>query len=450
MDGQTGSGQTENLDQDTDDRDVEKYRSPASRDAAATTSGDGRASADTTNPNLHTGTHAQEPHHDQVSAPTMARSDTSILPPDADSAESNTPERTRDTATDEAVPRAASSPLAPDTSSATAPAREAADNRESGTTEAARPNPDSNRPAGATSETGPGNIAVGGDSSTITSDASISGISAPILPEENQISGTETFTAPDTTSSDNVVVETAAPENTPPSDSLAGGNLQGGPGDDRLRGGAGDDRLFGGAGDDRLSGGAGNDRLTGGSGNDVLNGGAGDDRLSGGTGDDRLHGGSGDDRLHGGAGNDRLNGGAGDDRLNGGAGDDRLHGGAGDDRLIGGAGDDHIRGGSGNDTIIGGDGEDQLYGNAGDDLFVLEAGGNTSVHGGHGWTDTMDLSNVVDGGPDGGDWTISLDSGSSIEATGSDYLELSNDASGSITLDDGSVISFDGLERIEW
>jgi len=62
----------------------------------------------------------------------------------------------------------------------------------------------------------------------------------------------------------------------------------------------------------------------------------------------------------------------------------------------------------------------------------------------------MDLSNVVDGGLDGGDWTISLDSGSSIEATGSDYLELSNDASGSITLDDGSVISFDGLERIEW
>ena len=52
----------------------------------------------------------------------------------------------------------------------------------------------------------------------------------------------------------------------------------------------------------------------------------------------------------------------------------------------------------------------------------MESGGNSSVHGGHGWTDTMDLSNVVDGGLDGGDWTISLDSGSSIEATGSDYL----------------------------
>ncbi len=62
----------------------------------------------------------------------------------------------------------------------------------------------------------------------------------------------------------------------------------------------------------------------------------------------------------------------------------------------------------------------------------------------------MDLSNVVDGAPDGGDWTISLDSGSAIEATGSDFLTLTEDASGTVTMDDGSVINFDGLDRIEW
>jgi hypothetical protein len=43
-----------------------------------------------------------------------------------------------------------------------------------------------------------------------------------------------------------------------------------------------------------------------------------------------------------------------------------------------------------------------------------------------------------------------LDSGSEIEASGADFLDLTDDASGSITLEDGSVISFDGLERIEW
>ncbi len=238
MDGQTGSGQTENLDQDTDDRDVEKYRSPASRDAAATTSGDGRASADTTNPNLHTGTHAQEPHHDQVSAPTMARSDTSILPPDADSAESNTPERTRDTATDEAVPRAASSPLAPDTSSATAPAREVADSGESGTFQAVRQSPDSDRPTGPVSEAGAENATVAGSTSTITSEASTSEISARNLPEENQNPDTETFIAADNTSSE-TANQTVAPENNTPPDGPTSDNLQGETGNNQLRGGTG-------------------------------------------------------------------------------------------------------------------------------------------------------------------------------------------------------------------
>ncbi|MGB0572126.1 MAG: hypothetical protein ACPGQM_08695 [Alphaproteobacteria bacterium] len=76
-------------------------------------------------------------------------------------------------------------------------------------------------------------------------------------------------------------------------------------------------------------------------------------------------------------------------------------------------------------------------------MFVLESGGHTAVHGGNGWTDTMDLSNAVDGALDGGEWTISLDNGSAIEATGSDFLTLTEYAS-------GTVINFDGLDRIEW
>ncbi|MGZ0245255.1 MAG: hypothetical protein ACKVH1_04625, partial [Alphaproteobacteria bacterium] len=47
------------FEQEAQDGDAEKYRSSPARDAGATNAADGRASADTTNPNLHTG-HADE------------------------------------------------------------------------------------------------------------------------------------------------------------------------------------------------------------------------------------------------------------------------------------------------------------------------------------------------------------------------------------------------------
>ena len=47
-------------------------------------------------------------------------------------------------------------------------------------------------------------------------------------------------------------------------------------------------------------------------------------------------------------------------------------------------------------------------------------------------------------------WTLNLDDGHTIAGSGADYYELSQDASGTITLADGSSVEFDNLERIEW
>ena len=52
-------------------------------------------------------------------------------------------------------------------------------------------------------------------------------------------------------------------------------------------------------------------------------------------------------------------------------------------------------------------------------------------------------------GSRGSDWTVNLTSGT-IDATGGNYLDLSDDAAGTITLQDGSQVSFEGVERIEW
>ena len=47
------------------------------------------------------------------------------------------------------------------------------------------------------------------------------------------------------------------------------------------------------------------------------------------------------------------------------------------------------------------------------------------------------------------DWTLELDSGS-IDGSDMSSYDLSEDASGTITFADGSEISFDNIERIEW
>ena len=196
---------------------------------------------------------------------------------------------------------------------------------------------------------------------------------------------------------------------------------------------------------------ASNDTLNGNSSANTIYGGAGDDTLSGNGGADTLFGGSGDDVLNGGSGIDVLLGGDGDDSLNGGLGNDLLQGGTGEDTLDGGSGVDAIFGGAGDDTLDGGAGDDRLYGEGGSDLFIFaEGNGNDLVSGGQGggWTDVIQLENASGGAPTAG-WTYVIDQGT-VETSGADFLDLSEDAAGSITLADGSEVSFEGIERIEW
>ncbi|MHC5112370.1 MAG: cadherin domain-containing protein, partial [Planctomycetota bacterium] len=229
----------------------------------------------------------------------------------------------------------------------------------------------------------------------------------------------------------------------PTDDTINGGGgsqtIFGGAGDDTLSGGPGADNLYGGSGNDSLDGGVGNDELYGGSGEDFLDGGTGLDSLFGGTGNDTLQGGGGTDTLHGGTDNDILSGGDQNDTLYGDSGNDFLNGDAGGDTLFGGTGDDTLNGGLGADTAIGGDGNDiYIFGN-GDGSDSFDGGGGT-------WTDAIELSGH-DGAAAYSDWTLA---GATVVETGSDYLVLSEDSAGTITMDDGSEITFTGVDRIEW
>ncbi|MCC7321293.1 MAG: Hint domain-containing protein [Rubellimicrobium sp.] len=271
--------------------------------------------------------------------------------------------------------------------------------------------------------------------------------------------------------------------------------------------GSHDDLIDAGAGNDTVFAGAGNDTVLGGDGNDLIHGGAGDDTLKGEDGNDTLEGGDGDDRLIGGAGHDTMLGGAGDDvfvitpeagddlvtggetgesagdtldataigtdvlldlsagdpadpedgtlthaggtvtfseiekvvlgagndSVIGSAGNDTVGAGAGDDTILGGLGDDSLAGGDGNDTILFGIG-DTIDGGAGDDLLNLvdsgETGpGNVTVAGGAGY-DTLDLGKLADLST----LVITADGPSG--------------KTGTVTLKDGSLLSFSEIENI--
>jgi len=192
------------------------------------------------------------------------------------------------------------------------------------------------------------------------------------------------------------------------------------------------------------------DEIDAGKGNDQVFGSQGDDRIDGGDGNDKLFGEAGADSLDGGKGNDRLFGGDGADTLAGGDGADRLTGGDGADNLDGGEGNDRLTGGVGEDTLTGGEGRDILDGGADNDLFVFGTGqGNDVVHGREGWLDTIRLEDGNGDRPSESSWELELRRGS-VEEQMDDYLALSNDATGTITFDDGSQVVFDGVERIEW
>ena len=139
---------------------------------------------------------------------------------------------------------------------------------------------------------------------------------------------------------------------------------------------------------------------------------------------------------------DNLTGSGFADSLTGDSTDNILIGGGGADTLSGGAGDDYIAGGTGNDEAWGGDGADTY-------LF-MEAGGNDIFHGGvgGGWTDVIDLQDANGNAPTDG-WTFDITSGS-VVSQGEGFVELSDDSAGTITMDDGSVVTFDGVEKLTW
>ena len=157
------------------------------------------------------------------------------------------------------------------------------------------------------------------------------------------------------------------------------------------------------------------------------------------------------DTINGDATDNTLYGGAGTDTISGGAGADSLYGGSGDDTLNGDAGNDMIFGGTGDDTINGGAGVDFMFGGEGDDLFIYqEGGGNDTIYGGAGagWSDILTLQDASGGAPTAG-WTYAITDGS-VLSSGADFLQLSDDADGTVTMADGSQINFNDIERIEW
>ncbi|MEM7330046.1 MAG: LamG-like jellyroll fold domain-containing protein [Pseudomonadota bacterium] len=108
-----------------------------------------------------------------------------------------------------------------------------------------------------------------------------------------------------------------------------------------------------------------------------------------------------------------------------------------------------VTGGDGDDVITGGPGDDVLRGGDGNDLFIYaENGGSDTIDGGAGWTDTLDLTAAL--GEDavyGEDWTITVTDGE-IVSEDAVSIELSEDASGYITLGNGETIEFANLEQV--
>ena len=138
------------------------------------------------------------------------------------------------------------------------------------------------------------------------------------------------------------------------------------------------------------------------------------------------------------------------DTLTGSSGADKISGGDSNDQIDGGEGNDTLMGGDGDDVMIGGAGDDNVMGGAGDDLFIFGAGdGADYFHGGDGWSDTIQIDDVM-GGP-GGDsgWTLQVDEGASYTQT-DNGIQFDAEASGVITLSDGSELTFDGVEKLEW
>ncbi len=208
-------------------------------------------------------------------------------------------------------------------------------------------------------------------------------------------------------------------------------------------------------GNDTISGGDGADSITGGLGNDILKGEAGNDTLSGDTGIDILDGGLGADSLIGGDGNDTytvdnigdivsetnsvlatggtdlvnssvsftlganvenltltgstaINGTGNilDNKITGNTGINILTGGDGNDTLDGSSGNDTLNGDAGNDSLLGGVGVDSMVGGDGNDTYSVDHVGDVV---------TETNSDLVTGGTDLVNSTITYTLGANVE-----------------------------------
>ncbi len=113
------------------------------------------------------------------------------------------------------------------------------------------------------------------------------------------------------------------------------------------------------------------------------------------------------------------------------------------------------QGGTGDDTFAGSSLSNvDASGGDGDDTFLFNPfDGNEAFHGGQGgdWTDTIQLDASADPGADpNSPWTITVD-GEQVEYDlAAHALELSPDSAGVVELSDGSQLTFDGVDKIEW
>src|SRR3990167_6516249 len=180
--------------------------------------------------------------------------------------------------------------------------------------------------------------------------------------------------------------------------------------------------------------------------------------IKGSKNNDNLTGTNKDDAMYGGEGKDNLQGKEGDDLLYGEAGDDTLKGGAGDDVLYGGSGNDSLKGGAGNDILSGEANNDSLLGESGSDLFIFgKNSGKDTVDGGKGgsWIDTIRLEDVqgppADNLKNPDNWTLKVSDKSSYSIDHENQiLQFKGEGSGTITLADGSELTFNNIEKIEW
>ncbi len=65
------------------------------------------------------------------------------------------------------------------------------------------------------------------------------------------------------------------------------------------------------------------------------------------------------------------------------------------------------------------------------------------------YTSSIATLGIVPGGAPADGWTVNFTTGG-IDNQGADYMNLIQDSAGTITMNDGSEVTFDGIEKIEW